>query len=661
MYQRFEKLFRGERLILIVLAILFASLTLPIQWKLALIELGAIAAVLIFLYINKRKRRRTLRALVEAIVYNSDSATGTALLHFPMGVVAFDLDSGEIFWGNELFWELFGDTEEREGKKLFALLPTLPLGWLAEGRNASPELFAHREHIYLPEGYAVHHAENGGQTIAVLYLSEMTELEELRQEYADSRPAEMVIIVDNYEELMKPLSDRQRIALRGRLDEAVEKYCDGMGGLMRRFDRDRYLFIFERRHLHAFTENRFTLLDDIEQVTSPAGMQASVSIGVGIDGESFEENYSFASAAAEMAMSRGGDQAVIRSRYGFEFFGGRGAEVEKRSAVHARVIASSLRRLIEESREVFIMGHSYADLDTAGAAAGLIALCRKLGKSAALVLGSGPNAIEPLLGGLWQTEAYASALITPQDAMLRLDRGTLLIIVDTSRPEQVEDRPLLESAATLAVIDHHRRADTFIENAAVEYLEPFASSAGELVAELLAELMEASEILESEADAVLSGIMMDTKNFTIRTGERTFAAASWLGRAGADTTRVKLLLQNGMEETVARYNILHHAEVYRDIAVAALDEPQNRVVASQAADELLNIRGITASVVFYPTEDGGVNFSARSIGTVNVQVLLEALGGGGNMSAAGAQVPHISPAEAKEQLYTAIDEYFATE
>ena len=661
MYQRIEKLFRGETLTLTVAAVLFASLNLVDRWPLALGELGLTAVLLLFFYLRRRSRKKALNKLIEAITYNADSATGTALLHFPMSVVAFDRNSGEVLWGNESFWALCGNAEEKQGQLLSSLLPDLPLRWLSEGKRSSPELFTLGERIYLPEGYAVRNPDRSEPGIAVLYLSDVTELTALREEYAASRPTQMVIIIDNYEELVKPLTDRQRIELRGRLDETIEKWCDGRGGLMRRFDRDRYLFIFERRHLQAFTESRFTLLDEIGQVVSPVGIRATVSIGVGLDGEGFEGTFSLASMAAEMAMSRGGDQAVVKSPYGFDFYGGRGAEVETRNAVHARVVAGSLKRLIAESGEVFIMGHSYADLDTAGAAAGLIALCRKLGKNASLVLGDGLNAIEPLLTGLWASPAYANALCTPGEAMLRLDRSSLLIIVDTNRPEQVEDMPLLKSARNLAVIDHHRRADSYIDNAAVEYLEPFASSAGELVTELLSELMESVELTASEADAVLSGIMMDTKNFTIRTGERTFAAAAWLGRAGADTTRVKLLLQNGMEETVARYNILRHAEVYRDIAVAALDEPQNRVVASQAADELLNIRGITASVVCYPTASGGVDFSARSIGTVNVQVLLEKLGGGGNMSAAGAQMRDVTATEGKARLFAAIDEYFETE
>lgn len=661
MYQRIEKLFRSETPLLLAALLLFVSLDLVNHWRLALVELGIMALLLLYLYFRRRRRKAELNTLIEAIRYNADSATGTALLHFPMSVVAFDPDSGEVLWGNDCFWSLFGNAEGREEQNLFTLLPALPLDWLRAGENTAPAFYEREGRRYLPEGYAVSHAEGGERSIAVLYLSDRTELLTLQEEYAASRPAEMVILIDNYEELMKPLTDRQRIELRGRLDETIEKWSSGLGGLMRRFDRDRYLFIFERRHLQGFTDSRFTLLDEIEQVVSPAGIRATASIGVGIDAEGFEGCFSYASMAAELAMSRGGDQAVVKSPEGYDYYGGRGAEVETRSAVHARVVASSLKRLIEESGEVFIMGHSYADLDTAGAAAGLIALCRKFGKNAALVLGDGPNAIEPLLNALWKTPAYANALCTPAEAMQRLTPASLLIIVDTNRPEQVEDAAVLSAIPALAMIDHHRRTDTYIDKAAVEYLEPFASSAAELVTELLAQLLDGNELTRSEADALLSGIMMDTKNFTIRTGERTFAAASWLGRAGADTTRVKLLLQNGMEETVARYNILRHAEVYKDIAVAALTEPQNRVVASQAADELLNIRGITASVVFYPTAAGGVDFSARSIGSVNAQVLLEKLGGGGNMSAAGAQMRDISPEEAKARLFAAIDEYFETE
>lgn len=660
MRQRIENLFRGERALALAALLIFSSVTLALEWKVGVAELAVAALLLLYYLFRRRRRAAQLADVFESVAYRTDSATETAMLSFPLSVAAFESSSGELIWANDLFWETVGSPEDKEGVKITELLPELPLHWLEEGKNVCPELFTLNGRIYSPEGTAVpRRGKNAG--ISVVYLRELTELEELRQEYADSRPVEMVIIVDNYEELMKPLTDRQRIELRGKLDDVIEKWCSGRGGLMRRFDRDRYMFIFEHRHLQDFTGQRFSLLDEIEQVTGAGGMHATASIGVGLDGAGFEESFSFASLAAEMAMSRGGDQAVVKNRYGFEFFGGRGAEVETRSAVHARVVAASLRDLIEESGQVYIMGHRYADLDTVGAAAGLVALCRKLEKNAALVLGEGPNASEPLLSGLWKTAGYENALLTPQEAMLRLQRDTLLIVVDTNRPEQVEDRALLESVANLAVIDHHRRADTFIGNAAVEYLEPFASSAGELVTELLCELMEPSELREQEADALLSGIAMDTKNFTIRSGERTFIAASWLNRAGADTTRVKILLQNGMEETVARYNIMRHAENYRGIAVAALEEPQNRVVASQAADELLNIRGITASVVFYPTADGGVDFSARSIGALNVQVLLEKLGGGGNMSAAGAQMKNITSAEAKEQLYGAIDEYMATE
>ena len=308
------------------------------------------------------------------------------------------------------------------------------------------------------------------------------------------------------------------------------------------------------------------------------------------------------------------------------------------------------------------MGHRYADLDAVGAAVGVRCIARRFHCPAKIVLDMDKNAVGPLLTMLHGEEEYKTAFISAQEALLEADSRTLLVVVDTNRPEQVEDESLLTACSTrLAVIDHHRRAATYIKNATLTLYEPNASSTCELVTELIQELCEPTDILPFEADAVLSGIVLDTKNFTIRTGDRTFDAAAFLRRSGADTTRVKKLFQNGMEETMERYDIMKQARIYKGIAVVAAQETQNRIVAAQAADELLNISGVNASAVLYPTGDGGVAVSARSIGNVNVQVLLETLGGGGNRSAAGAQIPNCSLRDAVNRLFAAIDEYRATD
>jgi c-di-AMP phosphodiesterase-like protein len=391
-----------------------------------------------------------------------------------------------------------------------------------------------------------------------------------------------------------------------------------------------------------------------------SGIHATVSVGVGIEGASYEENFNFASMSVEMALSRGGDQAVIRDRMNFEFFGGRDAEVETRTKVKSRVVANALGSFIKDASTTYIMGHRYGDMDALGAAVGICCIARTYGKKARIVVGDQPNAFGVMANELRKHKEYEDIFITPKEAMLQANSRSLLVVVDTNRPEQVEDEALLQTISRLVVIDHHRRAASYIENAALTFYEPYASSVCELVVELLQELVEQSDILRFEAEAMMAGIVTDTKNFTMRTGERTFDAAAFLRRAGADTSTVKKLLQNDYDSTVCRYSILERAQMYRDnICLAAMERPVDRVVAAQAADEMLNISGVEASVVLYPTADGGVILSARSIGSLNVQVLLEKLGGGGNKSAAGAQMKDITIDDAMSRLKAAIDEYLS--
>ena len=389
----------------------------------------------------------------------------------------------------------------------------------------------------------------------------------------------------------------------------------------------------------------------------PSGIRATVSVGIGRDGDSLDECYNFAILGTEMALSRGGDQAVVKNRVTFEFFGGRGGEVERRTKVKSRVMANALSQLIQDSSKVYVMGHKFSDLDTLGAAAGVCCIARKLGTPCRIVMDANKTAAGQLRDRMLRVPEYGKAFLSPQEAYLHADSRTLLVVVDTNRPDQVENRNLLEACTRVAVIDHHRRAATYITNATMSFHEPYASSACELMAELLEELVEQPDILRVEAEAMLSGIMLDTKDFTVRTGERTFEAAAFLRRAGADTSEVKKLLQTDMEHTVARYKILQTASIYRaDIAIAAPTEPQDRIVAAQAADELLNIAGVTASMVIYPMGDGDVFISARSIGELNVQLVMEALGGGGSRSSAAVQLHDVSVAQAVQMARRAIDD-----
>ena len=459
-------------------------------------------------------------------------------------------------------------------------------------------------------------------------------------------------------ELTMNLSESAISTMNAEINDAITKWTENFHGLLRKLERNRYLFVFEKRYLEEAAKDKFSLLEDIHEVTNPTGLPASISFGLGVDGATFEESYNFAALSIEMALSRGGDQAVIKDRLNFNFYGGRAKEADNRSKVRSRVTANTLMELIGQSSQVFVMGHKNADMDALGAALGICCMCRKKGKKAYLVLDRDKNAAERLIAEIDQVPEYRETIISGPDAVLLCDNRSTLVVVDTNRPDQVEHEPLLDAISRVCVVDHHRRAAEYIDPVTVNLHEPYASSASELVTELLQYSVEKADVLPIEVKGLLAGIVLDTKNFNVRTGERTFEAASVLKRMGADTVEVKRLLQSDFHDTMAKYQIMKAARLYRqEIAVAALNTGTTRQLAAQAADDLLNISGITASFVLYPDNDG-VIVSARSIGDANVQMILEPLGGGGNTATAGAQLKNCTVKDALDQLVASIDKYY---
>lgn len=662
MNKKFQKLVApGMRLYLLIMVV-FAGATFFIHEKLAFIEAAVILILIIYSLLDARRRRKQLVDYIEGVTYNAENAKNNTLMNFPLPIVVFKMDDYQIIWGNQIFFNLFGKQKPSFEASLVEMVPGFSSKWLLEGKTQYPGLVQVDGRKYQLHGNIIRGkdetADAHGAFMGITYWVDVTEFDDIKLEYEASRPATMILVVDNYDELIKGVTDRKRMELRGIIDDEISKWCEGKGGLLRRYDTDRYMFIFESRYLKDFTGSKFSILEEIHSVISSSGIHATLSIGVGRDGDGFDENFAFANLAIEMALSRGGDQAVIKNRYNFEFFGGRGMEIETRTKVKSRVTANALAELMRDSSQIYAMGHKLSDLDSIGGAVGIACIARKLGKTARIVVEPERNVSRGLIAQLKATPEYKDVFISPEEAMLGADSRTLLVVVDTNRPEQVEARNLLESCTRVAVIDHHRRAASYIQNAALSFHEPYASSVCELVSELMQEIVEQDDITRMEAEAVLSGIMLDTKNFTIRTGERTFDAAAFLRRVGADTSEVKKLLQSDMEHTVAKYKILQSAKVYRrDIAIAVCETEQDRIVAAKAADELLNVSGIEASVVAYATNDGGVVVSARSIGDVNVQLILEKLGGGGNKSAAGAQVSNMSLRDAVNTICASIDEY----
>jgi len=430
------------------------------------------------------------------------------------------------------------------------------------------------------------------------------------------------------------------------------------GGLLRKYDRDRYLFICDDQCLERMVEEKFSILEAIHQVVSEDGVTATVSIGFGKDCDTYEESYKWALKAIEMALSRGGDQVVVKDSLDFQFYGGRTKSTEKRTKVKSRVMAKALGDLIFDASEVYVMGHEYADMDSVGAAAGICCAARKRGKKVQIVLDMENNNARALIRRLQEHPEYNGVFVSGPDAFLHSRPGALLVIVDTNRPDMVENRQLLDSCNRVAVIDHHRRAASYIESAALNFHEPYASSAAELVTELLQYMVEPKDLLRGEAEALMAGIVLDTKNFMLRTGGRTFEAAAFLRRAGADTTEVRRYFQSDLASTVQRYDIIREAKIYHgDIAVAMGEREVSRVTASKAADDMLTLKGIQASFVLYRAGEG-VGMSARSLGEINVQVVLEKLGGGGNSTTAGGYVPNTDMETVYQRLLAAIDGYY---
>ena len=651
----------GTRLFLIIM-IAFAVASFFFNETLAFVEAGVIGLLIIYYLLAARKRRKQLVAYIENVTYNAESAKNNTLMNFPLPIVVFKLSDNQIIWGNQIFFDLFGNRQPSFEAALTDMVPGFSSKWLMEGKKQYPGLVQVGERKYQLHGNIIRgkneNVKNAEQNfMGITYWVDVTDFDNIKTEYENSRPVTMIFVVDNYDELTKSISDKAKVELRGHVDDLLNQWAEGKHGLMRRYDRERYMFIFESRYLKEIADRKFDILEKVHEIVSPSGIHATLSIGVGRDGDGFEENFSFANLAVEMALSRGGDQAVIKNKFNFEFFGGRNTEVETRSKVKSRVTANALAELMRSSGQIFVMGHKLSDLDSIGSAVGMCCIARKLGRPAKIVVDPEKNASLKLIDVLKALPEYQDAFISPDEAIVRADSRTLLVVVDTNRPEQVESRSLLEACTRVAVVDHHRRAASYIQNAALTFHEPYASSVCELMTELLQELIEPTDVSRSEAEAMLAGIVLDTKCFTIRTGERTFEAAAFLRRLGADTAEVKKYMQSGIADSVDKFNILQSMKVYRDnIAIAVKETETDRVVAAQAADELLNIEGITASFVAYATANGAV-ISARSIGDVNVQLILEELGGGGNMSAAGAQIEGISLRDAVNRLCAAIDAF----
>ena len=656
MKKRLAWLLRPSYAMCFVLMSCFIVLAVVMKYYvLAAIE-AVLALVLFGYYVYRRNiRNREAQTFLHAHLHTIDGNT-TSEPPFPM--IAARLGDESVIYANDKFVSVSGLKNGMSEQKISDILPGFDLNWLASGKQEYPYDVTIGGRRYRASGTTIRTELSSTSVIAVVYFTDLTELYQVRDEYIRSRPVVSIILVDNYEELTKNMTDAAVSSLNAQINTVITAWTHDFHGLLRQLEKNRFLFVFEKRDLNRAMEEKFSLLEQIHQVTNPSGLEASISFGIGVDAAHYEEGFEFAALSIEMALSRGGDQAVVKDRFNFNFYGGRNKEADKRSKVRSRVTANSLMELIGGSSQVFIMGHRNADLDAVGAAMGISCMCRKKGKRAYIIVDEEVNAAKRLIEEIKAVPEYQGVFISGQDAMLLSDSKSTLVVVDTNRPDQVEYKPLLEAIHKVCVVDHHRRAADYISPVVVNLHEPYASSAAELTTELLQYAVERADVLPIEAKSLLAGIILDTKSFNVRTGERTFEAAAYLRQLGAEPVEVKKLMQSDFQETMARYQIIKAARLYRhEIAIAALNGATTRVLAAQAADELLNISGITASFVLYPDGDQTI-VSARSIGSANVQMILEPLGGGGNAATAGAQLKSTSVKTALDQLVASIDKFY---
>ncbi|MCL2424884.1 MAG: DHH family phosphoesterase [Oscillospiraceae bacterium] len=613
-------------------------------------QILAVIIAAIYLHFSTRNRTKKLLSYLESMSESMDLTVRDT----PLPVLIYNTETGEVVWSNELFASISGTEEPFFERSVTDIVPGYTWDWLLDGKNESDEPVQINDKLYMVYGSIVLSERD---YVAMTYWIDVTEHTEMCNEYIDSRLIFTLLVLDNYDELVNGLNETEKSSLRSRINEIITAWIADKDGYLCRYDRDRYFFLFEERFLETIINDNFSVLEQVSTCTGSGGIQATLSIGIGKDGGSPQENYRFASLGIEMALSRGGNQAVVRNSYGFEFYGGRPQRIERKTKVKARVMASAFGELLNDASKVFVMGHKIADLDSIGAAIGVCCIARAKSKQVHVVVDLETSVANNLIDMMRQLPEYKNVFISAQEAILQADSKTLLVVTDTSRPEKVESESLLLSCTRIAVIDHHRRASNYIENAVLNFHEPYASSAAELVTDMMQYLVERNDILREEAEALLAGIVLDTKSFTINTGSGTFDAAAFLKRAGADAAEVKRMLQTDIDIAVAKYELLREAKIYRDaIAIAVSESGHCRISIAQAADELLGIKGVDTSFVI--AEDNGTVFvSGRSIGNVNVQVILEKLGGGGSQATAGLQVQNKKVSEIVDELQQAIDDY----
>lgn len=595
--------------------------------------------------------QRQIHNLFDKVMDQLDAGQRHYLHDFPLPVVIVTGER-EVVWYSESFREKVISGDDLYGINLDRITKEkLPDLCGAEGRE-----ICCRDRWYRVYGIS---REENGETLITLYFVDITQLQREASLYQKTRPSVMLIMLDNYGEVMQHAKESEKSRILGAIDSTLEDFISSMTtSFIKRLDGDKFLVVAEEQHLERIIASRFKILDDIRSIQTDGNLPVTLSIGVGRGEETLAQSEASARQALDMALGRGGDQAAIKNQTVYEFYGGVSKGVEKRTKVKTRIVANALSELIQNADRVLVMGHKFGDLDCVGASVGMAYAIRSIGKQADVVVDR-DKTLANILIDMVTKEGCGNLFVDPSEALFSVTEDTLLIVCDTHTQNLVESQEIYNRCKTVVVIDHHRKMVNHIDNAVIFYHEPYASSASEMVTELIQYMGENCRINAVVAQALLSGIMLDTRNFVLRTGVRTFEAAAYLRRIGADTITVRKLFSNTLDSYQRRSRIVSGAQIYKKCAVAESDfsSEDMRIVAPQAADELLSIDGVDGSFVLYEN-NGEICISARSMGAINVQIIMEMLGGGGHHTMAAAQLKGTEMEKAKQQLLEAIDKYF---
>ena len=624
-------------------------------------------AVVAYSYYANNRRKSEISETLQDLTLSVDTAAKSSLINSPFPLIIME-SNGNVIWRSSKFISEFEGFDINQYLNNLIKDIKLDIKEIEKDDSKEKEISRHIElnnKNYEVLGKFVHSRKydkkHDDKYMIMLYFIDETEIVTLKEEYKDSKSCVTIIMIDNYEETMQQLESEEKPQVIAEIDKCIYEWTNKSNGVLIKSDRDRYVYLFEQRYFEKVKEDKFSILDKVKDIKTKENVQITLSIAVSNDGLTDKEKYKSAQAAMDVVLGRGGDQAVIRSNEIYKFYGGRAQEVEKRTKIKARVVAHALENLIKDASKVMIMGHTNPDIDSMGSSMGIYRLAKCLGKKAYIIDSNETNTLQSFKADLAKEPEYEDILITKEVAEENIDKETLVVIVDTHKTTYVEAPELLKRTGKLVIIDHHRRSTDYIENATLTFQEVYASSAAELVTELLQYAEVRVDLKTIEAESLYAGIMMDTKNFTFKTGVRTFEAAAYLRKCGVNIIRVKKWFQSNLDTFNKIAGIVKKAEIVNDtIAIATYEKKDKEasLICAKAADELLTISDITASFVMGKAGNK-ICISGRSIGDINVQIILEKLGGGGHITLAGAQVEGMTMEETKQELINRINEYFS--